>query len=47
MNEEIQSNFLLKRYLSWVDLVIVLGGIVCIYIILAFGTFWFNGALAL
>ncbi len=40
MNEEIQSNFLLKRYLSWVDLVIVLGGIVCIYIILAFGTFW-------
>ncbi|MFZ3129595.1 MAG: type II CAAX endopeptidase family protein [Desulfosporosinus sp.] len=39
MNEEIQSNFLQKRYLSWVDLVMVLGGIVCIYIILAFGTF--------
>ncbi|TGE37706.1 CPBP family intramembrane metalloprotease [Desulfosporosinus fructosivorans] len=40
MNEEIQSNSLLKRNLSWVDLVMVLGGIICIYVILAFGTFW-------
>jgi len=40
MNEETQSIPLLKRYLSWVDLALVLGGIVCIYVILAFGTFW-------
>ena len=40
MNEEIQSNSHMKRSLSWVDLVMVLGGIVCIYVILAFGTFW-------
>ncbi len=40
MNEEIQSDSLLKRNLSWVDLVMVLGGIVCIYVILAFGTYW-------
>jgi membrane protease YdiL (CAAX protease family) len=43
MNEEIQensSNSLLKRYLGWVDLAMVLSGIVGIYVILAFGTFW-------
>ncbi|HZK85178.1 MAG TPA: type II CAAX endopeptidase family protein [Desulfosporosinus sp.] len=40
MNEEIQTNFLVKRSLSWVDLAMVLSGIACIYVILAFGTFW-------
>ena len=40
MNEDTQSNFPIKRYLSWVDLAMVLGGIVFIYIILAFGTYW-------
>jgi len=40
MNEETQSNSLQKRYLSWVDLAMALGGIVCIYVILAYGTFW-------
>jgi membrane protease YdiL (CAAX protease family) len=40
MNEENQSSSLLKRNLSWVDLAMVLGGIFCIYIILAVGTIW-------
>lgn len=40
MNEETQSNSHLKRSLSWVDLAMVLGGIVFIYVILAFGTYW-------
>ncbi len=43
MDEETQSNSLLKRHLSWVDLAMVLGGIVGIYLILAFGTFWLMG----
>ncbi len=40
MNEETPSNFHVKRNLSWVDLAMVLGGIACIYVILAFGTYW-------
>ncbi|MGI6119246.1 MAG: CPBP family intramembrane glutamic endopeptidase [Desulfosporosinus sp.] len=40
MNEETQSNFFLKRSLNWVDLALVLGGIIFIYLLLAFGTFW-------
>ena len=40
MNKETQSNSPLKRYLSWVDLAMVFGGIVGIYVILAAGTFW-------
>ena len=40
MNEENQSISPLKRNLSWVDLAMVLGGIFCIYIILAVGTIW-------
>lgn len=40
MNEETQVNSLIKRYLSWVDLAMVLGGIVGIYVVLAFGTYW-------
>lgn len=43
INEETNSNFLLKRHLSWVDLAMVLGGIVGIYFSLAFGTFWLLG----
>lgn len=39
-DEESQSNPLLKRNLSWVDLAMVLGGIVCIYVIVAYGTYW-------
>lgn len=38
MNEETQSSFLLKRHLSWVDLAMVLGGIVGIYVLLTLGT---------
>lgn len=30
----------LSRRLNWVDLALVLGGVVCIYVILAFGTLW-------
>jgi len=40
MNEETPLNFPPKRHLSWVDLAMVLGGIIGIYIILAFGTLW-------
>ncbi|AET66822.1 putative metal-dependent membrane protease [Desulfosporosinus orientis DSM 765] len=29
-----------NRRLNWVDLIVVLGGVVCIYLILALGTFW-------
>ena len=29
-----------KRRLNWVDLALVLGGVVCIYLVLAFGTLW-------
>ena len=43
MYEETQSNSLLKRHFNWVDLAMVLGGIVCIYFILAFGTLWLMG----
>jgi len=43
MNEETHPDFLPKRYLSWVDLALVLGGITCIYVILAFGTLWLMG----
>ena len=43
MYEETQSNSVLKRHLGWVDLAMVLGGIVCIYLILAVGTFWLMG----
>jgi len=39
MDEKTQSDSLLKRHLSWVDLAMVLGGIVGIYLILAVGTF--------
>src|SRR5665648_65716 len=38
MYEENQADSVLKRHLSWVDLVMVLGGIVCIYLILSIGT---------
>lgn len=40
INEKTQADSSLKRSLSWVDLAMVLGGIVCIYVILSFGTFW-------
>jgi len=40
MKEETQSNIILKRTLNWVDLVMVLGGIACIYVMLAYGTYW-------
>ena len=40
MSEETPVESLQKRYLSWVDLAMVLGGIVCIYVVLAFGTYW-------
>ena len=40
MNEETELNSLLKRHLSWVDLVMALAGMVFIYVILAFGTAW-------
>jgi membrane protease YdiL (CAAX protease family) len=39
MDEEIQSNSFQKRNLSWVDLALVLCGVLSIYIILAFGMF--------
>ena len=45
MDEETKLNLaqaespLLKRTLGWEDLAIILGGIVCIYVILAIGTF--------
>ena len=39
MDEEIQSNPLQKRNLSWVDLALVLSGVVGIYVIIAIGTF--------
>ncbi|MDR3543772.1 MAG: type II CAAX endopeptidase family protein [Desulfosporosinus sp.] len=45
MDEETEANFartespFLKRNLSWVDLVSILGGIFVIYILLAYGTF--------
>lgn len=29
-----------NRQLNWVDLALVLGGVFCIYVVLAFGTFW-------
>ncbi|HBW37294.1 CPBP family intramembrane glutamic endopeptidase [Desulfosporosinus sp. BICA1-9] len=35
------SEFLLnKRNLSWIDLVLILGGVICIYVLLSFGTIW-------
>lgn len=45
MDEESQSNSsqaetFLERNLSWIDLALVLGGIVCLYVLLAFGTLW-------
>jgi len=43
MNEEAEANSHLKRHLSWVDLAIILGGIVCIYVILGVGTAWLMG----
>ncbi|SPF45095.1 CAAX amino terminal protease family protein [Candidatus Desulfosporosinus infrequens] len=45
MDEEIEFKFaqtespLMKRNLSWVDLILILGGIVGVYILLAYGTF--------
>ncbi|MDR3602862.1 MAG: type II CAAX endopeptidase family protein [Desulfosporosinus sp.] len=45
MDQEIESNLaqtespLLKRNLSWIDLAVILGGIVIIYVLLAYGTF--------
>lgn len=40
MEEGIESTPPLKRNFSWIDLAMVLGGIVLIYIILAYGTLW-------
>lgn len=45
MDEEAESNSLvesplLKRNLSWIDLAIILGGILGIYVFLSFGTLW-------
>jgi len=40
MNEETQSNSLPKPNLGWEELTMVLAGIVGIYLILAFGTYW-------
>lgn len=46
MDEEIESNCLkvesplLKRNFSWVDLAIILGGIIGIYVCLSLGTLW-------
>lgn len=43
-DEEVRTEFPLnKRNLSWIDLVMVLGGVACIYVILTYGTFWLIG----
>lgn len=34
------ENPLMPRNLNWVDLTIILGGIIAIYVILSFGTYW-------
>jgi membrane protease YdiL (CAAX protease family) len=40
MDEEIGSTPLLKRTFSWIDITMISGGIVFIYVVLAYGTLW-------